>query len=231
MAKFLPVKKVILKKNTSSFLIIIFGLLSVIMYLLTLYGSSSGNFMIATDPDAYQRGIILSETSDFQEPMSRLFATSISNVTDMTYDNLEFDKIMEAEGDYFDPFNTYLAYNFYLKNNGKETVTVEYSLTIQEMNRDVAEAIRFVFIEDGYIRMYQKPDAAPKEYQFKVNRKPDEIIEFTDPDVFRLQSADFAPESVKQFTIIIYLEGSDDDCNDNILGGSLRASMQFSIVE
>ncbi|HEY8395982.1 MAG TPA: hypothetical protein VIK96_04315 [Bacilli bacterium] len=231
MAKNLYVKSVILKKSTLSFLIIIFGLLSIIMFLLTLYGSSSGNFMIATDPDAYERGIVLSETAEFTEPSSRLFATTISNVEDMTYDNLALEAILNAEGDYFDPINTYLAYTFYLKNNGKETVTVEYSLTIQEMNRNVEEAIRFVFIDDGYIQMFQKPDSVPKEYKFIVNRKPDEIINFTDSEVFRFQITDFKPEDVKHFSIIMYIEGNDDDCNDSILGGSLKASMQFSIVE
>ncbi|MGI6769104.1 MAG: hypothetical protein ACOX43_08495 [Bacilli bacterium] len=187
--------------------------------------------MIAIDPDAYSKGIILSKQMDFQEPTSRLFATSISNVDDITYDNLSLNHIVEAEGDYFDPINTYLAYNFYLKNNGEETVDVEYTLTINEAYRNIEEAIRFVFIEDGYIRMFQKPDAKPKEYKSYVNREPDEILEFTTWDVFRFQITEFEPDEVKQFSIIIYLEGSDDDCNDSILGGSLRASMQFSIVE
>lgn len=190
--------------------------------------------MIAIDRDAYERGIILSPNRDFLEPSSRLFATSISNVDDITYDNLSLGQIVKAEGDYFDPINTYLAYNFYLKNNGEETVDVEYSLTINEAYRNIEEAIRFVFIEDGedgYIRMFQKPDATPKEYKCYVNREPDEVIEFTDWEVFRYQITELKPNEVKQFSIIIYLEGNDDDCNDSILGGSLRASMQFSIVE
>lgn len=231
MTKNIPVKRVILKKSSFSFLIIIFGLLSIIMYLLTLYGSASGNFMIAIDPDDFERGIILSESRTFQEPSSRLFATSISGVTDMTYDNLALKEIMEAEGDYFDPFNTYLAYNFYLKNNGKETVTVEYYLSIQEINRNVEEAVRFVWIEDGYIRMYKKPDSVPKEYQYLINRRPDEVIDFQESEVFRLRVEDFKPGDVKQFSIIIYIEGQDDDCNDSIMGGSLRASIQYFIVE
>ena len=146
----------------------------------------------------------------------------------MTYDNLEFDKIMEAEGDYFDPFNTYLAYTFYLKNNGKETVNVECSLTIQEMHRSVEEAVRFVFIEDGYIRMFKKKDLVPKEYSFVVNKQPDEIIDFSDSVIFRIQIADFEPEEVKQFSIIIYLEGQDDDCNIIFWGPGHHT---FSIVE
>ncbi len=232
MAKYLKVKKVILKKSTSSFLLIIFGLLSIIMLLLTLYGSSSGNFMITTDPDTFERGIILSTNKDFKDYSPRLFATSMSNVDNITYDSLSFQKVIEAEGDYIDPYNTYLAYTFYLKNNGKETVDIEHSLIIQEVFRRTEEAVRFILIEDGtIIRLFRKPDATPTEYEHKVNREPDEIIEFTGMDVFKYLIVDFKPEEVRQFSIILYLEGNDPDCTDELMGGSLKASMQFKIVE
>lgn len=188
--------------------------------------------MITTEAGAYEKGIILSSTADFEDPRPMLFATSIKNVEDITYDVLNLVGVNEAEGDYVDPHHTYLAYTFFLKNNGFETVDIEYSLLLQEVYRSTEEAIRFVFIEDGsLIRLFQKPDSVLTEYLYKNNREPDEVVEFTDTEIFRYVLYDFKPEDVKKFSIIIYVEGNDPDCTDTILGGSLKSTIVFTVVD
>lgn len=231
MAKFLPVKKVILKKSTSSFLIIIFGLLSVIMYLLTLYGSSSGNFMIATDPDAYQRGIILSETGDFQDPKPLLFADSLKGVDHCSFEYVQayLDSILVTDGNFIDANKSFMAYTFYLKNNGQTSVDISFSYKIKECYRNVDEAIRFLLIENNEVKkLYYKPDKHHVDYQYPEEL---ELIEFYDSNVFNQTIIAFAPGQVKKYTIILYLEGPDKDCNDSLLGGSIKTEMNFRIIE
>ena len=54
LGKFLT-KKVILRIG-----MLIFGIASAIIAVITYYGQNAGNFVMEIDPDAYRRGIVLS---------------------------------------------------------------------------------------------------------------------------------------------------------------------------
>ena len=114
--------------------IAIFGLLFVVIAIVTFYGQNSGNFVINLDKDAYLRGIVLSKDREFKTQSSRVVATAVNDVTNITYDWFE-DKIpdiVENDGDYFDSDYKYLAFTFYLKNSGEETVNVNLKLDVTE---------------------------------------------------------------------------------------------------
>jgi hypothetical protein len=42
---------------------------------------------------------------------------------------------------------------------------------------------------------------------------------------------DFEPRDKDKYTIVIWLEGNDPDCLDNIIGGTMKLGMNFRIVE
>ena len=44
-------------------------------------------------------------------------------------------------------------------------------------------------------------------------------------------SEDLAPGEITKYTIVIWLEGNDPECLDNIKGGSVKMSLMFSVVE
>ena len=41
----------------------------------------------------------------------------------------------------------------------------------------------------------------------------------------------FKPGAKDKFTVVIWLEGNDPDCLDNIIGGTMKLDMKFKIVE
>ena len=41
----------------------------------------------------------------------------------------------------------------------------------------------------------------------------------------------FEPGDKDKYTIVIWLEGNDPDCIDDIIGGTIKFGMDFSIVE
>lgn len=41
------------------------------------------------------------------------------------------------------------------------------------------------------------------------------------------QRKDFKPGNIDKFTIVIWLEGDDPDCIDNILGGEIKMHMEI----
>ena len=41
------------------------------------------------------------------------------------------------------------------------------------------------------------------------------------------QRKDFKPGDIDKFTVVIWLEGDDEDCTDNILGGEIKMHMEI----
>ena len=39
---------------------------------------------------------------------------------------------------------------------------------------------------------------------------------------------DLQPGEVDKYTVVLWIEGSDPECNDNILGGEIKISMNFN---
>ena len=42
--------------------------------------------------------------------------------------------------------------------------------------------------------------------------------------------ADYQPGAIKRFTIVMWLEGDDPECTDDILGGMVKLDMNFSVL-
>ena len=45
------------------------------------------------------------------------------------------------------------------------------------------------------------------------------------------ERADFKPNDIAKFTIVMWIEGNDADCKDGMIGGQLKCEMQFNVVE
>ena len=49
--------------------------------------------------------------------------------------------------------------------------------------------------------------------------------------VMRTQKEGFEPKDRDKYTVVIWLEGNDPDCLDNIIGGTIKFNMNFHIIE
>lgn len=224
------IKKILKNRNTLHIGIVITGIISILIFLLTYYGAYSGNFIVLIDSSRDTRSIILSETEDFRYANPRLFADSVRETPHMDFLQLNLIDAVATEGNYIDPDEQYFAYSFYLKNNGRNTIDVEARYVIEKVYRNVDEAVRVVLIINGDIdnlKYYRKLDTIPHNY----NPEFPEPIEFEDLIVFREVIENFEPDQVIKFTIVSYIEGDDPDCTDDLLGGQIKMSMRFKILE
>ncbi len=214
------------------------GILSIIMILLTYYGSYSGNFIAVVDSSERISSIVLSTSKDFEEAAPRLFADSISDSNPLVFDDMKVQEAVLSEGNYFDPDFKYFAYSFYIKNNGNQIRNVEARYIISEVNRGADEAIRVVIVRNDDVnnlsvdnlRMYKKMDKVPVNY----NPNYPNTIDFEDDKsglVFSEVLEEFKPGDITKYTVIIYVEGSDPDCTNEIQGGLIKMTFRFKIVE
>jgi len=224
-------KKRRLKRRIWTFGLLITGMLSLAFGLLTFYGYNAGNFVMSIDQDAFQRGIILSDNVEFTNPKPRLMSEPVPDARDMTYSWLKLEEVVMTDGNYKDVDYDYVAYTFYLKNTGKETVDVTYHIRITDNYKKLADGIRILIIEDGIETIYQLADIPNEfgEYPLYPVELRDSVEFVSDTIVMRQVIQSFKPDQVKKFTFVMWLEGEDPDTTDDILGGMIRLQMNFSI--
>ena len=193
--------------------------------LLIFYGSSilfaeKSGFTIAVNDDKNDKALIsLSERADFSEPTVRLDAGGLKNVTNIS--ELDIPESFDVEGGSHNGAN-YIAYTFYLKNSGSAASDIRAELDINKVIKDVDDVIRVRLYRNGNYTTYAKRAAnGEPEYNttpFAENRK-----------VFSIVEEDVEPEEIIKYTVVVWVDGDDPECLDNVKGGDVKMSLTFSV--
>ncbi len=201
-------------------LIIIVAIAYAISYFYTKYGS----FTVRVDKyDMVQQGLSLSETPDYKVSQAVLNADIVYNMTNISGDDLP-PTVDQING----PHNgeNFIAYTFYLINSGDDTISYEGDLYIEEVTKGVDEAVRVAVYENGERTLYgkTKKTGGGKESDCDSTFLTATTVMKTSHDGFKSKEKD-------KFTVVIWLEGNDPECVDEIVGGTIKFGMNFRIVE
>ena len=103
-------------------------------------------------------------------------------------------------------------------------VTYEYQVVIANMTQGIEQAVR--------VRLYVNGEATDYARTRSDGTGPEPgTTEFVSESVVaRTQITDFAPGDITKYTVVIWLEGNDPECIDNILGGEFKVDMSMSII-
>jgi hypothetical protein len=227
LSQVLGVRRVKLRNRIFSLGIIITGALSIAFAVITFYGQDAGNFVMSVDTAARVRGITMSTDPNFGFSTSRLMSDPINDARDVTYAWLKLEEITETNGNYVDIDHDYVAYTFYIKNEGFETVDLSYYIRITEVYRNLDGAIRILVIDNGVETMYMKPDSTNDTVYPPYMPVAEHFL--TTATVMRKVIPNFKSGDVRKFSVVIWLEGNDPDTNDDVLGGMIKMEMNFTI--
>ena len=193
-----------------------------LVYAITAMYSKYGSFTVTVNKfDNVKYALTLSETPDFSDPIGRLNCKATEEITNIDGNELplDLDKINgEHNGE------NYVAYTFYCKNAGEETVTYEYQLYIANMTKDIEKAVRVRLYVNGESTDYARTRSDGKGAEPGTTEFVSESI------IARDQISGFEPGDITKYTVVIWLEGNDPECLDNILGGEFKIDMSMSIV-
>jgi hypothetical protein len=233
LSKVLNVRRRILVNRFLSLGIIITAVLSIVFGLVTFYGQNAGNFVMSVDAAARDRGIIISESLDFSIKTTRLMSEPISDAREVTYSLIKIEEIRNTNGNYYDQDHDYVAYTFYLRNDGNETVDLSYYMRITDIYNNLDKAIRVLIIEDDMVGFYQetiymRPD---KKEAFYPNDYPETTDFLSERMVTRRSILNFRPNQIRKFSIVIWMEGFDPDTTDDIMGGMIKMELVISILQ
>ncbi len=190
-------------------------------YASTAIAMKNAQYTVSLSEDGVSdRSLSLSETSDFTNPTVRLVCEGIDQMTNISGSDLP-NRLHDLEG--CNNGAHYIAYTFFLRNNGKNSVDIEESMSINSSILGADEAIRVRLYRNGTSKTYAKigADGMP-EYG---------TVPFNKTKVFETTTDGVVGGEVIKYTIVIWIEGDDPECLDNIRGGAVSLSMSFSIVE
>ena len=199
-------------------LILLFLLISIFLILSIVY--KGGRFTVTLDPNfSLKSGIVIYETLEDKRSQRKLYASELEFMDNISVEWIPKNIASEAEGSHNG--KNYIAYTFYIENQGTETLDYWYQIVIDDVIKNVDDAVRIMIYRNDEKTIYAKKnedlnasekDTTPfysKEYAVLENRK------------------DFKPNDIDKYTIVIWLEGDDPECLDNIIGGEIKMHMEI----
>jgi hypothetical protein len=193
-----------------------------LLYAVTVMYTKYGSFTVTVNKfDSVKYALTLSETPEFVEPIARLNCKAAEEITNIDGNALPKDLDMingEHNGE------NYVAYTFYCKNAGEETVTYEHQIVIANMTLDIEKAVRVRLYVNG------EPTDYARTRSDGTGPEPGTVEFVNEGVVARGQITGFEPGEITKYTVVIWLEGNDPECLDNILGGEFKIDMSMSIV-
>ena len=177
------------------------------------------NFTISLDENLYyENKVIIYDDSEYKVYRQQIKVESLEK-----FDNISYKWLPEDLNEYEGSHNgeNYLAYSFYIENMGENTINYWNELIIDDVIKNVDDAIRFMIYFNGEPTTYAKKSARGTPETGTTEFKSDEIVMST-------VVKDFKPGDKHKYTIVMWLEGSDLECTNNIIGGEIKAHMEFN---
>lgn len=208
-----------LKKRIIIALILLI-LLILLLYIFTVIVYNRGNFSITLDKNLYYtKGLIIYDNPNNKSYKPELIAPEPDNFTNISYRWLPLDLDSATSGSHNG--DDYLAYTFYVENVGKEIADYWSETVIYDVVKDVDKAVRVRIYRNGDYVTYAKLSSSG-------NAEPNTVPFEEENLIVRGHVKNFKPGSLDKYTIVIWIEGSDPDCTDELVGGEFKFYMNFN---
>ncbi len=211
-------KKKLVKFTKLALLLFLFILL--VLYVVVSIVYNGGNFSITLDRNLYlKRGIIIYDNPEYKEFRTELYAQTLEFIDNIAGKWLPDDLDNHSGGSHNG--NNYVAYTFFVENLGTNVTDYWSEIVIENVIKNVDEAIRIRVYKNGEYVTYAKASA---------NGSPEkDTIAFRSDTLIALNHVEgFAPGDKDKYTVVIWLEGTDPECTDSILGGEIKVYMDFN---
>lgn len=221
----LTAQKVKKRKKTEK--VVLITLLALLLFLVIAYFIlnivyNEGSFTISMDKNTYlESNLVMYESLNDRSPVYRLSTSKIAFMDNISIKWLPDNINNEAEGAHNG--ENYIAYTFYLENQGEETINYWYSLTIDDIIKNVDDAVRImIFVNDDQTVYAKKSPITGEPEPDTTPFRDDE-----DNTIILEQREGMNPKDTDKITIVIWLEGDDPECVNAILGGEMKMHMDI----
>lgn len=190
-------------------------------YGLVVFANNIGNFTVKVIDDDELYAISICENSTFENPTTLLHADVIESMDNITesWISEDVDSIDGAHNG-----ENYIAYTFYLKNVGSKPLDYSAEIEILSAKKNADEAVRVKVYKNG------EPTVYAKRQKNSDIPEPNTTPFYSTKMVMSQINENFLAGSIDKYTIVVWLEGNDPECIDDIRGGQVRMVMHLKIV-
>ena len=202
-------------------LLLIIVILLILLYIILKLIYEVGSFTVTLDTSYHlERGLVIYENHKRKLCLEVLRAEELPFMTNIT--EAWIPKNLQNGPDGSNNGQNYIAYTFYTENQGVEVINYWKTIIIDDVVKNADEAIRVKVIKDGQETTYAKVN--------KSTGQPEQgTVAFTEEKVIMLeQEKDFKPGDVHKYTVVIWIEGNDAQCVDDIIGGEVKMHMELA---
>ena len=188
-----------------------------ILYLVLYVVNSNGYFTIKLDKNLKaERHILLSSDSEFSAETVEIKVKGLEYMDNITESWIPMDEVIKKEGD--NSSDNYIAYTYFIKNDGEQKTDYKSKIVIESVIKNVDDAVRVAVFTNGEKKVYAKKAKDGKE-------EPNTIAFLSNHLIMEQERNGLEPGQIDRYTILVWLEGKDPECIDDIIGGEMKMSM------
>ena len=203
-------------------ILVIMAIFLLIIYFILRIVYDTGRFTIVLDKAGDpMSGLVIYNSLEEKKSQQKLQAETIDFFTNISQSWLPENIDNEAEGSHNG--TNYIAYTFYIENRSDYTMDYWYEVVLDDVIKNVDEALRVMVILNGEKTIYAKVNSTTKEPE------KDTKAFYSDDKVAVECRKDFASGEIDKCTVVIWIEGNDPECLDDLIGGEIK--MHMSILE
>lgn len=210
-----------------------------LVYVAAALYNQTGSYTVSINKfDNVEYSLILSETPDFTSLTTKLNAKTNERITNICIDQHLPDGLENVDGAHSG--DDYIAYTYYVMNNGTKPMTYEYVLTASNITNNLDKAIRLALYVNGEKTVYAtkaadggaEPVCPFDEYSIaEYGYTTPFMTEGDNAIITRQQISGFKPGDMTKFTVVIWIEGDDPECTDDLIEGTFKVDMTMSLIE
>lgn len=212
----------LLRIGTLQKVLLCLALVMAVLFGISFMQENMGNFTINLNRlELFRRGVAIADNTQFEGATARLTADAVADGTNIAADDLPND-LDQVDGSHNG--KNYVAYTFYIRNAGKEDLTYDAKLKVVSASKGADKAARVRVYRNGEAVTYAAPAANGGNEARCENFESNDVVCHIADDDFKLGYVD-------KYTVVIWLDGDDPECVDDIIGGEVEFAMDFDAEE
>ena len=200
-----------------------------IMYLVLGLVYKEGRFTVEIgSQDGSQSKSSLAIFTDLNSAQAsrKLVADPIKNMDNIDSSWISPNVDTEADGSHNG--DNYIAFSFYVENQGETAFHYWYEVLVDDMVKNVDDAVRVRIYHNGNETTYAKKAANGNPEPGTTPFINDENNSIIGQSIISERRDDMQPGDLDRITIVIWMHGPDPECIDNIIGGAIKMHMKIS---
>ncbi len=212
----------LLRLSTLQKALIVLVMLFCTLFAFAFMQQSMGNFTINLNRlELFRYGVAIADEPNFKDATARLQAEVVSNGTNIAAEDLP-DNLDSIDGSHNG--KNYVAYTFYIRNAGKTDLNYSCKVKIASASKGVEKAARVKVWKNGEATVYAAAASNGGAEQGCVSFE-------SDSTVCTYEEENFLVGNVDKYTVVIWLDGDDPECTDDIVGGAVEFAMDFDTLD